>query len=303
MDTLILLFQVALAILVSPLLSGFIRKIKNSLRMRKGAPLLQPYYNIAKYMSKDEVVSETTSWIFRCAPVVVLSAVITALFLVPMFGTKVSLFPMGDALALFFILSLGRFFLALAALDAGSAFGGMGSSREMFISSLAEPVAVTVFAVVGLQSGFLDLRQISLGAFTSFSTVIATAALFFVVMAETSRIPIDNQETHLELTMIHEAMILEYSGPSFGLLELAGHIKQFLFYSLLGLVFLPWPGLVAMSPVLQTSFFVVKICIIAVFVSFVEIALAKMRLFRVVDFMGFGLALSFLALVIYAMGY
>ncbi|HQP91809.1 MAG TPA: NADH-quinone oxidoreductase subunit H [Candidatus Omnitrophota bacterium] len=303
MDILIIIFQVVLAVLVSPLLSGFIKKVKNIIRMRRGAPVFQPYYNLAKYMSKDEVVSETSSWIFQLTPFVVSGAVICALFLVPLFGTKISLFPMGDVLALFFIMGLARFFLALSALDTGSAFGGMGSSREMFISGLAEPVAISAVAVAGLQGGSLDLGRIGFCAFTSFSSLIAVSALFFVILAETSRVPVDNQETHLELTMIHEAMILEYSGPSLGLLELAAHIKQFLFYSLAALLFFPVSFGWYEAPVLAIFLFVAKIIFMALFVSFMEIALAKMRLFRVVDFMGFGLALSILSLVVRGLGY
>ncbi len=303
MDIFILLIQVILAVLISPLLSGFIRKVKNSLRMRVGAPVLQPYYDIAKYMAKEEVVSETTSWIFRLAPFVVLGSMISALFLVPVFGTGISLFSMGDVLVLFFILALGRFFLALASLDAGGAFGGMGSSREMFISSLAEPVAIVALVVVGLRGGSLDLQNIQSNAAVSFSSFIAVGALFFVILAETSRVPVDNQETHLELTMVHEAMLLEYSGPSLGLLSWAAHIKQFLLFSLVSLIILPVPFGWFGAPVFGFVFFAAKLAFIAVFVSFTEIALAKMRLFRVVDFMGFGLVLSFLAFVLYGSGY
>jgi len=303
MDIFILLIQVVLAILVSPLLSGFIRKVKSSLRMRIGAPVLQPYYDIAKYMAKEEVISETTSWIFRLTPFVVLSAMISALFLVPVFGTGISLFSMGDVIVLFFILALARFFLALAALDSGSAFGGMGSSREMFISSLAEPVVITVMVVVGLRGGSLDLQYINRGAVFSFSSIIALSALFFVILAETSRVPVDNQETHLELTMVHEAMLLEYSGPSLGLLTWASHIKQFLLFSLASLIFLPVPFGWFDAPVFSFIIFFIKMVFIAMFVSFTEMALAKMRLFRVVDFMGFGLVLSFLAFVLYGLGY
>lgn len=303
MNTVCLVLQTAVAVGLAPLVSGLIRKVKNSVRMRRGAPVLQPYYNLAKLMAKGEVISETTSWIFFVTPYIVLSAMIAALFLVPVFGSPISAFFVGDALTLFFLLALSRFFLALAGLDAGSAFGGMGSSREMFISSLVEPVAVTAIAVVGWQSGSLNVQAIASNTATSFSGVLASAALFFVILAETSRVPVDNQETHLELTMIHEAMILEYSGKSLGLLEWAAHIKQFILFSLLACILWPLPTLLGAGPVLfAAGFFLGKVFLCAVLVAFVEIALAKMRLFRVVDFMAFGFALSLLALVAYGLG-
>lgn len=303
MNTALLVLQTAAAIGFAPLVSGFIKKTKNSLRMRRGAPVLQPYYNLVKLMAKGEVISETTSWIFLAAPYVVLSAMIAALFLVPVFGSPVSASFMGDALTLFFLLALGRFFLALAGLDAGSAFGGMGSSREMFISSLVEPVAVTAIAVVGWQSGSLNLQAIASSTAMSFSGVLASGALFFVILAETSRVPVDNQETHLELTMIHEAMILEYSGPSLGLLEWAAHIKQFILFSLLACILWPFDAAHAAGPsFFGAGFFLGKVFLCAALVAFVEMAVAKMRLFRVVDFMAFGFALSLLALVVYGLG-
>ena len=302
----VLFLQTIFAVICSPLVSGFIKKIKNSLRMRIGAPVLQPYYNLKKYMKKEEVISEHTTFIFRIAPYIVLSSLITALFLVPVFHSPVSAYWMGDALALFFILALARFFLALAALDAGSAFGGMGSSREMFISSLVEPVAITALSVVALRAGSFNIQEIQAYSSMSVSNIIASAALFMVIIAETSRIPVDNQETHLELTMVHEAMLLEYSGRSLALLELAAHIKQFILFSLLACIL--WPLSIGIGDgctrvVFAAGFFMFKVMACAVLTGIVEIALAKMRLFRVIDFMGFGFLLSLLALIAHLAGY
>ncbi len=302
----LLLLQAGVAVLAAPLVSGFIRRVKNSLRMRRGAPLIQPYYNIAKYMAKEEVVSKDTSWIFRWTPVVVLGSTLAALMFIPVFSFSLSAPGMGDVLMLFFLFSLGRFFLALAGLDAGSAFGGMGSSREMFIASFVEPVAVLAVAVVAGHSSSLEGEEMARSMGMSFSGMMAAVALFMVVLAETSRIPVDNQETHLELTMIHEAMLLEYSGPSLAILETAAHTKQLIWFSLLGAILWPWPmgGSSEMSfAAARAAFFVLKIILCAIIVGLTEIGLAKMRLFRITDFLGLAFLFSVMALVISSLGY
>ena len=290
MKTIFVLAQVLSLIAVSPLISGIIRKIKNNIRMRKGAGIFQPYYNLAKLLGKEEVVSDNTSWIFRAAPFVIIASSICALSLVPVFAPTVSFSMMGDFLALIFILSLGRFFIALAGLDAGSAFGGMGSSREMFISTFAEPVALLSAFAVSLNAGSTNLAAVSVVHGLRLSSVVAAISLFIVTIAETSRIPVDNQETHLELTMIHEAMVLEYSGKSLALIELASHIKQITFFSIVASVVIPWGD------------FALKMAVIIAAVSLLEVSVAKMRLFRVVDFMSFAFVLSVMAVIISAVG-
>jgi len=304
MKTLLFIIQILVCICLAPLVSGLMRKIKNSLRMRKGAPVLQPYYNLGKYIKKEEVVSEHSSFILRCAPYVVLASTVTAFLFVPVFHYSCLLSEIGGIVALFFFLSLGRFFLVLAGLDAGSSFGGMGSSREMFIASLAEPVAICAMAVVGLKSGALHLPAALNLVQTPVSVIVAATALLFVVIAETSRIPVDNQETHLELTMIHEAMVLEYSGRSLAILELSAHIKQILLLSVLAGMLWPFPVYVPDSGAYlwSAAFFAGKVACIAVIVSVMEVMVAKMRLFRVVDFLGFGFLLSILALVMAGLG-
>jgi len=284
------MIQTVIIIAISPLLSGFIRKVKNLLRMRRGMSVFQPYYNIAKLFSKDEVVSRDASWIFSVAPVVVLSSSVAACFLLPALGAKPFTNIAGDLLVIFFILALGRFFLALAGLDTGSAFGGMGSSREMFISSIAEPaVFISIFAL-GINYGSTSAAAIAGGGAVRLSVILASSALFMVAIAETSRIPIDNQETHLELTMIHEAMILEYSGRSLAMIELAGHIKQFIFFTIISLAlpaFVPgWPFWLS---------FPLRLIIISMAVAVIEISFAKMRLFRAVDYLTFALFIAFAA--------
>ena len=277
MELLTIIIRFILLILIAPLISGVIRKIKNNIRMRKGPSIFQPYYNLAKLFGKDEVVSENASWIFTITPFVVFASCALALFFVPMAGVTNPFSYAGDLLAIIFLLALGRFFLALAGLDTGSAFGGMGSSREMFISSLVEPV---IFISIFVVSAHHSIR---------FSSIVAGVALILAVIAETSRVPVDNQETHLELTMVHEAMVLEYSGRSLALLELAAHIKQIVFFTILATVVFPiWVP--------------ANILIICAIIAVIEVSVAKMRLFRVVDFLSFALVLAVAALVISAVG-
>lgn len=290
MKTFLLLAQTLMLIAMAPLVSGLIKKIKNNIRMRRGASIFQPYYNLAKLFGKEEIISKDASWIFTAAPYVVLGSFVTALLLVPVFGTGASLNNMGDFLALIFILALGRFFIALAGLDAGSAFGGMGSSREMFVSSLVEPVALLAVFAVSLNAGSTGLQAISAAQTLRLSSAIAAISLFIVTLAETSRIPIDNQETHLELTMIHEAMVLEYSGRSLALIELASYIKQIVFFSLIAAVVIPFGN------------YAVKMLAISATVAALEVSVAKMRLFRAVDLLSFSFVLSLTSVVISAMG-
>ena len=305
MKILFFVAQVLALVALAPLVSGIIRKIKNNLRMRQGPGILQPYYNLIKLFGKDEVISVNTSWIFTVTPYVVLVSSVLALMLVPVFVSDVSLNYMGDFLLIIFILALGRFFLALAGLDAGSSFGGMGSSREMFISSFVEPVVVMVIFVVALNAHSTGLQVISAVPVLSLPLIIAATAMMFVIIAETSRIPVDNQETHLELTMVHEAMVLEYSGRSLALIELAAHVKQIVFFSLIASVILPF-GIardIAPMPLLASFiYYGLKIMALTAIISVIEISMAKMRLFRVIDFLNIAFVLSVLGIVILAMG-
>ncbi len=297
--------QLIFFVAAAPLLSGLINKIKNNLRLRKGQSIFQPYYNLAKLFLKGEVVSETASWIFKVTPWVVFSAALCAAMLIPVFISASPAHGLGDFLALIFIFALGRFFLALAALDAGSSFGGMGSSREMFISSLAEPALCLVIFSVSLQFGSTDISAFSGMHMVSVSSVVAALALFLVTIAETSRIPVDNQETHLELTMVHEAMVLEYSGPSLALLEWSAYIKQMIFFFLIAQIVFPI-SLPFFGSLAQTSIWVIwylaRIIVIAVIVALVEVSVAKMRLFRVADFLGFAFVLGVVASVCAILG-
>ncbi len=301
----LVLIEIAFFILAAPILSGFITKVKNTLRMRIGQGVLQPYFNLVKLFSKDEVISKDASWVFRIAPYMVFSSVLTAAVLIPIFIFTNPLNHMGDFIALIFIFSLGRFFLCLAALDTGSSFGGMGSSREMFISSLAEPVMCLVVFSVALQFGSTNLAAFSGMHGISVASIVGAIALFLITIAETSRVPVDNQETHLELTMVHEAMVLEYSGRSLALLEISSYIKQLILFFIIAQIIFP----INVPEILNSAdfiywilWYVARFAIIAIIVALVEVSLAKMRLFRVADFLGFAFVLGIVAVIFAILG-
>lgn len=305
MKIMLIILQLTLFIVIAPFLSGLVSKVKNNLRMRRGQVILQPYYNLTKLFSKNEVISETASWIFRVTPFVVISSMLVCALLIPVFESKSPAYQAGDFLAIIFLFSLSRFFLALAALDTGSSFGGMGGSREMFISSFAEaPFCMAIFAV-SLQFGSTDISAFSGLHEVSVSSIIASLTLFLVAIAETSRVPVDNQETHLELTMVHEAMLLEYSGRSLALLEMAAYIKQLILFLLIAQIIFPvaWPVYADPAQVFfWILWYLARIMIIAVVVASVEVSVAKMRLFRVVDFLGLAFVLGVVASVCAILG-
>lgn len=276
MDWYTKIVQMLLVVALAPLMAGFINKIKNNLRMKKGPSIFQPYFNLLKLFSKEEVVSVHASWIFLITPYVVLGSVLAALFLVPL--------NIENFITLIFLMALGRFFLALAGLDPATTFGGMGSSREMFISTFAEPAILMAFFAVFLRTG----------AVPGIATLIAGAALFLVCLAETSRLPVDNQETHLELTMVHEAMALEYSGRSLALIELAACVKQMIFFLILVYLFLPFS--------IGIGWLILALLGLGALIAIVEVSIAKMRLFRAVDFLGFASLLAVLAIMAVILG-
>lgn len=302
-----IVFQIIIIIVLAPLLSGIMKKVKAFFQIRKGPGILQPYYDIIKLLKKDSVISENVSWIFHAAPIISFAAVLTAGLLIPIYITQLSLGFAGDLIAVIYLFALARFFTALASLDAGSSFGGMGGSREMFIASLVEPALMLSIFAVALNVGSTNLGFISqtvsgLG-FDAMSPyqILAFVALFIIAIAETGRIPVDNPATHLELTMIHEAMILEYSGKQLAIVELGAMIKQLLIYSLLANIFFPW-GIAtgdadAAEYVLALLIFVIKIIIIGISMAVVETSTAKWRLFRLPELLSISLMLSFLAIV------
>jgi formate hydrogenlyase subunit 4 len=298
--------QGAAMLAVAPLLRGLIKKMKAALQMRQGPPLLQVYYDLAKLLRKEPVRSATSSWLYAAGPRMYFATAVVATTLVPVWIAAAPLEAAGGVLALVGILALGRFFLATAALDTGSPFGGMGASREMTIAALAEPALMLGLFTAALSAGSLNLGALvrgllERGAAFHPSDILALAGLFIVVIAETGRVPVDNPATHLELTMIHEAMVLEYAGADLALVEWASALKELLYLTLLADLFAPIGIATSVSGVLLLQAALVwaaKIFVLALAVTLVESTNAKLRLFRVPDLMAVSLGLGFLALAI-----
>lgn len=298
--------QIIIILALAPLLSGIIKKIKAFFQIRKGASIFQPYYDIVKLLRKDSVVSENVSWIFHAAPMISFAAVLTAGLIVPVFIEELPFSFAGDLIAVVYLFALARFFTALASLDAGSSFGGMGGSREMFIASMVEPALMLSIFAVALNVGSTNLSIISqtvsamgLSAVSPYH-LLAFVALFIIAIAETGRIPVDNPVTHLELTMIHEAMILEYSGKQLAIVELGAMVKQLLIFSLLANIFFPWGIATEVSAAgiaVALLVFLIKIVVLGAIMAIVETSTAKWRLFRLPDLLSISLMLSFLSLV------
>jgi formate hydrogenlyase subunit 4 len=298
--------QAAALLAAAPLLRGGIKKMKATLQARQGPPLLQGYYDLAKLLRKEPVRSETASWIFAAGPRLYFATAVAATALVPVLFAAAPLEEAGGILVFVGLLALGRFALAIAALDTGSPFGGMGSSREMTVAALAEPALILGLCTVGLAGGSLNLGDlvratVVRGPSAHPSELLAAAALFIVLIAEAGRVPVDNPATHLELTMIHEAMVLEYTGPDLALVEWASALKELLFMTVLVNLFLPLglaagPGAAAVA--LSAAVYVGKLLLLAVAVTLVEATNAKLRFFRVPELMAVSLGLGFLALAI-----
>lgn len=298
--------QTALLIALAPLLKTAIKKMKARLQNRQGPPLLQGYYDLAKLFGKEPVRSETASWIYAAAPRVYFGAVVAAATLVPVLVAAAPLEAAGGILLLVGALALARFALATAALDTGSAFGGMGASREMTIAALAEPALMLGLFTSALAAGSLNLgglvrSVLQRGPVLYPSDLLAFAGLFIIVIAETGRIPVDNPATHLELTMIHEAMVLEYAGPDLALVEWAAAVKELLYLTLLVDLFLPVGIATSAAPaalVIALPAWALKVFLLAVGVTVTETTNAKLRLFRVPELVSISLGLAFLALAI-----
>jgi formate hydrogenlyase subunit 4 len=301
------IFQIIIILALSPLISGIIKKAKAFFQIRKGPSIFQPYYDIIKLFRKDSVVSLNVSWIFHAAPIISFAAVLTAGLLIPTYNTNLPFGFAGDLIAVVYLFALARFFTALASLDAGSSFGGMGGSREMFVAAIVEPALMLSIFAVALNVGSTNLSYISqtvsgmgIDALSPYQ-ILAFVALFIIAIAETGRIPVDNPSTHLELTMIHEAMILEYSGKQLAIVELAAMAKQLLVFSLLANIFFPWGIASEDSGIAAIAFalivYILKIVIIGIIMATVETSTAKWRLFRLPDLLSISLMFSFLALV------
>lgn len=305
-ETILVITQTLLALVLAPGLVGFIRWMKARLQGRRGAPVRQPYAELRKLFAKERVISHTASWLFHAAPFIVFSTAVAVASLVPLVFVPTGFDRVGDLFAVVYLLLLGTFFLALAALDTGSPFGGMGASREMTVVALTEPtVALSIFALA-LTAQSTNLGEIIRQTITEPvralgpGHLLAFAALFIVTLAETGRLPVDNPSTHLELTMIHEAMVLEYSGPYLALLEWAAALKLLIFFVIAANLFLPWGVAFTASPaalVVAFLLLVLKVGALAVAVAVLETRVAKLRLFRVPELLSASFVMSLLAVL------
>jgi formate hydrogenlyase subunit 4 len=300
------MIQLLLLLAISPLISGLIKTLKARMQTRRGPGVLQFYRDLYKLFRKGMVIPDTASWIFTAAPYVVFVTTAMAGLMLPMTSTKAPLDLFGGVLAIVYLLGLGRFFLALAGMDTGSSFGGLGSSREMTISALAEPAMMLAVFTVAIAANSTNLSEVARSAvgqnwrFFAPAQMLACAALYLVLIAETGRIPVDNPATHLELTMVHEAMILEYSGPHLALIEWAASMKQLVLMTLLVNVF--WPFGLAGGPSMAGAlgglgWLLVKLGLLSCSIVLVETTNAKLRLFRVPEMLAVAFTLGTLALV------
>ena len=296
--------QMLLVLLLAPLLTGFVRKVKARLLRRLGPPLLQPYRDLHRLLRKDVVLADNASWLFRVIPYFVFAATWIAASLVPTFRNGLLFSWSADLIAIIAVLGSARFCLALAGLDAGTSFGGIGSSREVMIASLAEPAMLMIVFTLALIAGSTQLS--TMAAFMNSPEVglrvslgLGLIALIIVAIAENARIPVDNPATHLELTMVHEAMVLEYSGRHLALIEMAAALKLLVYVSLIACLFAPW-GISPASAAPQLLIFGVaayigKLAVGGFLLAGFETAIAKMRVFRVPGFLGAALMLALLA--------
>ncbi|HJX64863.1 MAG TPA: NADH-quinone oxidoreductase subunit H [Polyangia bacterium] len=301
--------QAGLLVLLGPLVTGFIQKLKARLQCRQGASLWQPYRDLAKLLRKGTVQSDSASPFFRAIPVLVLAVTVTTTVMLPVLWAPAGpvLLPLGDSILLLALLALARFLCAIGALDAGGAFGGMGASREMTVGLLVEPAMMMAVFSVAVAGGTTDLVQLAArrGTLAALSwqapDLLALFAMLVLALAETGRIPVDNPDTHLELTMLHEGMLLEHSGPGLACIVLATHTKQIVILTLVAALFFP-PGLAQGSAPLEIALavaaFLGKILALAIFLGLVESSYAKLRFFRVPQFLGLGLVCAFLALAL-----
>lgn len=294
--------QMLLVLAAAPLLTGFVRKVKARLLRRRGPPLIQPYRDLLRLIHKEVVMADSASWLFRAAPYMIFAATWVAAALVPTFATGLHFSWSADLIAITALLGSTRFFLALAGMDVGTSFGGIGSSREVMFASFAEPAMIMIVFTVALVAGTTQLSDVAnfmLGhASLRVSLGLALVALIIVAIAENARIPVDNPATHLELTMVHEAMVLEYSGRHLAVIELAAALKLLLYVSLISCIFVPWglapPGSGVGVHFAGVALYLLKLAVGGFLLVLFETSIAKMRVFRVPEFLGAALMLGLL---------
>ena len=304
---LVQLFQMTIILALAPLLTGLVRKVKARLQRRRGPPLIQPYRDLRRLLGKEVVLADNASWLFRVAPYIIFAVTWVAAALIPTFATGLLFSWSGDLIAIAALLGSARFVQALAALDIGTSFGGIGSSRDLMIASLAEPAMVMIVFSVALIAGSTQLSTIAehlLDAHVGLrvSLALALVALVIVALAENARIPVDNPATHLELTMVHEAMVLEYSGRHLAMIDLAAFLKLLLYVSMIGCIFVPF-GMVHASArplayLIGGAAWLAKLAVAGVLLGIFEMSIAKMRVFRVPNFLGAALMLGLLGVLL-----
>lgn len=309
MDIDLMVYIVANTILVlalSPLYMSYIKKVKAFCQGRNGPPLLQTYFNLYKLMKKEVVYSGSSSAITRVTPYINIAVIMAASICVPLVYIPSTSVVGGNIILFLYMLALAKFFTALAGLDAGSTFGGMGSSREMTLSAVFEPVIIVVFAALAFVFKTVDIDQMfrvaEMTGPVNFDplVILVSLSLFIIIIVETARVPVDNPETHLELTMIHEAMILEQSGKNLALIEMSHAVKQLLLMAVLANVLLPFGLSAALTPAVLSiglAIFIIKLFVIATAVGFVESTVAKMRLFMLPSLFMAAFFFSFLTIL------
>lgn len=294
--------QMVLVLALAPGLVGFTRKVRARLLRRQGPSILQPYRDLLRLVRKEAVLADNASWLFRNAPYLIFATTWVAAALVPTFASGLHFSWAADLIAITALLGSARFFLALAGMDVGTAFGGIGSSREMLFSTLAEPAMIMIVFTVALVAGSTQLSTVA-AFMVNHSTLrvslgLALIGLIIVALTENARVPVDNPATHLELTMVHEAMVLEYSGRHLAVIELASALKLLLYISLIACIFAPWgmarqdDGLTGMA--IGAVTWVGKLAVGGFLMVVFETAIAKMRVFRVPEFVGGALMLGLL---------
>jgi formate hydrogenlyase subunit 4 len=305
-DLLVQGVQMLLVLALAPLLTGVVRKVKARLNRRQGASVVQPYRDLRRLLGKEVVLADNASWLFRVAPYLIFAVTWVAAALIPTFATGLIFSWSGDLIAITALLGSARFILALAGMDIGTSFGGLGASREVMIASLAEPAMLMIAVTLALIAGSTQLSTIAevMLDFGSLRVSLAMALVAFIIvaMAENGRIPVDNPATHLELTMVHEAMVLEYSGRHLAMIELASALKLLLYVSAIACLFLPWglaageAGIIAYAIGIVT--YLVKLALGAGALAVFETSIAKMRVFRVPNFLGAALMLGLLGVLL-----
>jgi formate hydrogenlyase subunit 4 len=292
------------ALTAAPLFVGWVNQCRAWLQNRRAPSIWLPYRGIRKLFHKDAVIAESASSLFRVAPYIVFGAMVVAAGIIPSMGTRLPFTIAADAIALVGLLATARVFLALAAMDIGTAFGSLGARREMMVGFLAEPALLMIIFVASMISATTALpaitENLATQAIALYPSLAFTAVAFvLVLLAENARIPIDNPATHLELTMVHEAMVLEYSGRHLALIDLSSHLKLLLYISLIACMFMPWgaaePHTGLTSLAIGAITYIGKLSICGILLALFETVTAKMRVFRIPEFLGVALMLALLA--------